>query len=37
MIKECFQDTKNVFNNIVINKLQIMNSTNLYKFFYPLN
>ena len=37
MAKKCFQDTKNVFNDIVINKLKTVNPKNLSKFFFPLN
>ena len=35
--KRCFQDTKNVFNNIVVNKLKTVDSTYLSKLFYLLN
>ena len=37
MAKGCFQDTENVFNNIVVNKLKTVNPTYLTKVFYLLN
>ena len=37
MVKWCFQDTENVFNDIVVNKLKIMDPIYLSKFFYLLN
>ena len=36
-IKECFQDTENVFNDIVVNKLKTVDPTYLSKLFYLLN
>ena len=32
-----FQDTKNIFNDIVVNKLKTVDSTYLSKLFYLLN
>ena len=37
MVKWCFQDTENVFNDIVVNKLKTVDPTYLSKFFYLLN
>ena len=37
MAKGCFQDTKNVFNDMVVNKLKTIDPTYLSKLFYLLN
>ena len=34
--EECFQDTKNVFNDIVVNKLNTVDPTDLSKLLYLL-
>ena len=37
MARESFQDTENVFNNIVVNKLKTADPIYLSKLFYLLN
>ena len=37
MAKGCFQDIKNVFNDMVVNKLKTIDLTYLSKLFYFLN
>ena len=36
-LRECVQDTENVFNGIVVNKLKTVDSTDFPKLFYLLN